>query len=189
MSPRTNAIANLRKEGPCVIVAGVDRLIAAPVMASDLRASAALVLAALTAIRWRQGHGEAVAVAMAYAEMGDLGLADHHSQGLAYYHFDALGSITNLTDPTGAAFSVWHDDFGGSRDFTMEHAYYGPGFTDERIREVLEHGLGHAIVQRLPQRPPLFGIELRHAIQVIGNPAFQALDGPQAAVVGDIRRL
>jgi len=41
--------ANLRKEGPAVIVAGVKKLIAAPVMASDLRASAALVLAALAA--------------------------------------------------------------------------------------------------------------------------------------------
>jgi len=41
--------ANLRKEGPAVIVAGVKNLIAAPVMASDLRASAALVLAALAA--------------------------------------------------------------------------------------------------------------------------------------------
>jgi UDP-N-acetylglucosamine 1-carboxyvinyltransferase len=41
--------ANLRKEGPVVIVAGVKHLIAAPVMASDLRASAALVLAGLAA--------------------------------------------------------------------------------------------------------------------------------------------
>jgi UDP-N-acetylglucosamine 1-carboxyvinyltransferase len=41
--------ANLRKEGPAVIVAGVKSLIAAPVMASDLRASAALVLAGLAA--------------------------------------------------------------------------------------------------------------------------------------------
>jgi UDP-N-acetylglucosamine 1-carboxyvinyltransferase len=41
--------ANLRKEGRTVIVAGVKRLIAAPVMASDLRASAALVLAGLAA--------------------------------------------------------------------------------------------------------------------------------------------
>jgi len=41
--------ANLHKEGPVVIVAGVERLIAAPVMASDLRASAALVLAGLAA--------------------------------------------------------------------------------------------------------------------------------------------
>ncbi len=41
--------ANLRKEGSSVIVKGVSELIAAPVMASDLRASAALVLAALAA--------------------------------------------------------------------------------------------------------------------------------------------
>ena len=41
--------ANLRKEGPSVIIAGVRKLIAAPVMASDLRASAALVLAGLAA--------------------------------------------------------------------------------------------------------------------------------------------
>ncbi|MEW6252213.1 MAG: UDP-N-acetylglucosamine 1-carboxyvinyltransferase [Planctomycetota bacterium] len=41
--------AHLRKEGPTVIVEGVKRFIAAPVMASDLRASAALVLAALAA--------------------------------------------------------------------------------------------------------------------------------------------
>ncbi len=41
--------ANLRKEGPTVLVAGADKLIAAPVMASDLRASAALVLAGLAA--------------------------------------------------------------------------------------------------------------------------------------------
>jgi UDP-N-acetylglucosamine 1-carboxyvinyltransferase len=41
--------ANLRKEGSTVIVSGVERLKAAPVMASDLRASAALVLAGLAA--------------------------------------------------------------------------------------------------------------------------------------------
>jgi UDP-N-acetylglucosamine 1-carboxyvinyltransferase len=41
--------ARLRKEGPTVIVQGVKRLIGAPVMASDLRASAALVLAGLVA--------------------------------------------------------------------------------------------------------------------------------------------
>jgi UDP-N-acetylglucosamine 1-carboxyvinyltransferase len=46
--------ANLRKEGPHVIVCGVEKLIAAPVMASDLRASAALVVAALAA------HGETI---------------------------------------------------------------------------------------------------------------------------------
>jgi len=41
--------AHLRKEGPTVIIEGVKRLVGAPVMASDLRASAALVLAGLVA--------------------------------------------------------------------------------------------------------------------------------------------
>jgi UDP-N-acetylglucosamine 1-carboxyvinyltransferase len=44
--------AHLRKEGPTVIVEGVKKLIGAPVMASDLRASAALILAGLIA----KGH-------------------------------------------------------------------------------------------------------------------------------------
>ncbi|MBN1555223.1 MAG: UDP-N-acetylglucosamine 1-carboxyvinyltransferase [Phycisphaerae bacterium] len=41
--------ANIRKEGPTAIVTGVRELIGAPVMASDLRASAALVVAGLVA--------------------------------------------------------------------------------------------------------------------------------------------
>ena len=41
--------AQLRKEGPTVIVEGTKRLVGAPVMASDLRASAALILAGLAA--------------------------------------------------------------------------------------------------------------------------------------------
>jgi UDP-N-acetylglucosamine 1-carboxyvinyltransferase len=41
--------ANIRKEGPTSIITGVKELVGAPVMASDLRASAALVLAGLIA--------------------------------------------------------------------------------------------------------------------------------------------
>ena len=41
--------ASIRKEGPSAIVTGVDRMFGAPVMASDLRGSAALVLAGLVA--------------------------------------------------------------------------------------------------------------------------------------------
>jgi UDP-N-acetylglucosamine 1-carboxyvinyltransferase len=41
--------ATLTRQGPTVIVSGVRRLIGAPVMASDLRASACLVLAGLAA--------------------------------------------------------------------------------------------------------------------------------------------
>ena len=41
--------ANITMEGPTAVIKGVEQLKAAPVMASDLRASAALVLAALNA--------------------------------------------------------------------------------------------------------------------------------------------
>jgi UDP-N-acetylglucosamine 1-carboxyvinyltransferase len=41
--------AKVQLEGPTAVIEGVDRLLAAPVMASDLRASAALVLAGLKA--------------------------------------------------------------------------------------------------------------------------------------------
>jgi UDP-N-acetylglucosamine 1-carboxyvinyltransferase len=41
--------ANVQLEGPTAVIQGVQRLTAAPVMASDLRASAALVLAGLKA--------------------------------------------------------------------------------------------------------------------------------------------
>ena len=48
--------ARMRKEGPIVIIEGVKKLIGAPVMASDLRASAALVLAGLIAKGQTQLH-------------------------------------------------------------------------------------------------------------------------------------
>src|SRR5205085_7390883 len=41
--------AHMQLEGPTAVIQGVDKLYGAPVMASDLRASAALVLAGLTA--------------------------------------------------------------------------------------------------------------------------------------------
>lgn len=41
--------ANIKLEGNTAIIAGVDRLTGAPVMATDLRASASLVLAGLVA--------------------------------------------------------------------------------------------------------------------------------------------
>jgi UDP-N-acetylglucosamine 1-carboxyvinyltransferase len=41
--------AHLFRQGPTVIISGVRKLVGAPVMASDLRASASLILAALAA--------------------------------------------------------------------------------------------------------------------------------------------
>jgi carbamoyltransferase len=42
---------------------------------------------------------------------------------------DAGGAI-------GAAFSLWHR-LGGARTFQMDHAYWGPGFTDEQLAALL----------------------------------------------------
>ncbi len=39
---------------------------------------------------------------------------DHFSQGPAYYHFDALGSIANLTDPTGTVQNRYQYDAWGN---------------------------------------------------------------------------
>lgn len=48
--------ANIQREGYSAVVQGVDQLFGAPVMASDLRASAALVMAGLSAKGWTEIH-------------------------------------------------------------------------------------------------------------------------------------
>ncbi len=44
----------------------------------------------------------------------------------------------------GAALMVWHQKLDNPRDFRMEHAYWGPGFTNEECRSALDAaGLGY----------------------------------------------
>jgi carbamoyltransferase len=38
----------------------------------------------------------------------------------------------------GAAYFVWHQTFGKPRDFVMDHAYWGPGYTRDEIRAAIE---------------------------------------------------
>jgi carbamoyltransferase len=38
----------------------------------------------------------------------------------------------------GAAFHVWHQKLGKPRSFVMDHAYWGPAFTREEIREAID---------------------------------------------------
>jgi carbamoyltransferase len=38
----------------------------------------------------------------------------------------------------GAAFYVWHQLLGGPRRFVMDHAYWGPGYSGEKIRAAVE---------------------------------------------------
>lgn len=39
----------------------------------------------------------------------------------------------------GAALMVWHQKLGNPRDFVMNHAYWGPGFSNEECRAVLDN--------------------------------------------------
>ncbi|MDO8590132.1 MAG: carbamoyltransferase C-terminal domain-containing protein [bacterium] len=38
----------------------------------------------------------------------------------------------------GAAYYIWNQMLGGKRSFVMEHAYWGPEYTDKEIREALD---------------------------------------------------
>ena len=63
-------------------------------------------------------------------------------QGVAYYHFDALGSITNLTDPTGAVQNRYQYDAWGNHR-TQSGTQWNPfGFTGHEYDE--ETGLYYA---------------------------------------------
>ncbi len=75
--------ATLIRQGPTVVVQGVDELIGAPVMASDLRGSAALVLAGLAA------RGETLIRRIYHLDRGYLGLERQlASLGAAIERFD-----------------------------------------------------------------------------------------------------
>jgi carbamoyltransferase len=53
----------------------------------------------------------------------------------------------------GAAFHLWHDVLGKPRDFVMEHAYYGPEFTNSEMAKALAMRGIHA--QSLPNEDSL----------------------------------
>ncbi|MFZ0844433.1 MAG: carbamoyltransferase C-terminal domain-containing protein [Pseudolabrys sp.] len=65
---------------------------------------------------------------------------------------DAGGAI-------GAAYAVWHK-LGGARSFAMDHAYWGPGFTDSQVTELLvakqkEIALAGCDVEQMPDEAEL----------------------------------
>jgi RHS repeat-associated protein len=67
---------------------------------------------------------------------------DHFSQGPAYYHFDALGSIANLTDPSGNVQNRYQYDAWGNHR-TQSGTQWNPfGFTGHEYDE--ETGLYYA---------------------------------------------
>ncbi len=59
----------------------------------------------------------------------------------------------------GAAQYVWHQVLGRPRGFAMEHAYWGPAFSDEQIVAALRQRLGSGAVDGAPGR----GLRVRRA--------------------------
>ncbi len=88
--------ARIRKEGPTAMVEGVDRLSGCPVMASDLRASAALVVAGLAA------HGRTVVDRVYHIDRGYDGIERK---------LEALGARIQRVNPVreGAAQAAGRD--------------------------------------------------------------------------------
>jgi carbamoyltransferase len=96
----------------------------------------------------------------------------------------------------GAAFYVWHQILGKPRSFVMDHAYWGPGYSREEIRQAIEtNGLSQnrCAVAELPEQ------ELtKRSAAIIGNGKIlgwfqgRAEWGPRAlgnrSIVADPRR-
>ena len=85
--------AQLHREGPTVVVQGVHRLVGAPVMASDLRASAGLVLAGLAA------EGETIVSRVYHLDRGYLHLEKTLAQlGASIDRFDERAGVSAATE-------------------------------------------------------------------------------------------
>ena len=86
--------AQLYRQGPTVMVQGVGRLIGAPVMASDLRGSACLVLAGLVA------EGETVINRVYHLDRGYAAMDETlNALGARIERFDAHASEAPHADP------------------------------------------------------------------------------------------
>ncbi len=105
---------------------------------------------------------------------------------------DAGGAI-------GAAYSVWHDSLKMSQRFHMKHAYWGPSFTDEQIKTVIDTASGqlfseHCSVEKIENISELY-VKTAKAISdglVIGWFQGRMEWGPRAlgnrSILGDPRR-
>lgn len=89
----------------------------------------------------------------------------------------------------GSAFYVYNTILGNPRDFVMEHAYWGPEFTDEYIRQELErYGLGYSYEKDIAGR----GAELLAEGKILGWFQGRMEFGPRAlgnrSILADPRR-
>ena len=96
----------------------------------------------------------------------------------------------------GAALYVWHQILGKPRSFAMDHAYWGPGFTKEELRNSLDEA---GLVQSGCQVEELFEDDLlRNAVKIVADGKIlgwfqgRAEWGPRAlgnrSIVADPRR-
>lgn len=104
---------------------------------------------------------------------------------------DAGGAI-------GAAFAAWHKS-GGKRSFVMDHAYWGPSFTDEEIKAVLDASADRiaaagCIVEHITDEKELYASTARAIAdgKVVGWFQGRMEWGPRAlgnrSILGDPRR-
>jgi carbamoyltransferase len=56
----------------------------------------------------------------------------------AFEHLYVQPAAGDSGTAVGAAYYVWHQELGNERGFVMEHAYVGPGFSDEEHAAALE---------------------------------------------------
>jgi len=103
---------------------------------------------------------------------------------------DAGGAI-------GAAFAVWNQELQNPRDFVMEHAYYGPAFSDADIQVLLENKQGDLAgcsLERIPDEMRLCRATAERIAEgkVIGWFQGRMEWGPRAlgnrSILGDPRR-
>ena len=95
----------------------------------------------------------------------------------------------------GAAFAVQHDILGRPREFVMDHAYWGPRFSPQEIRKVVDRvGSGDGVEIAELSEPELLESTARHiaAGKIVGWFQGAAEWGPRAlgnrSIVADPRR-
>ncbi|MEW6189876.1 MAG: carbamoyltransferase C-terminal domain-containing protein, partial [Actinomycetota bacterium] len=77
----------------------------------------------------------------------------------------------------GCALYIWHMLLGRERNYIMEHAYYGPEFSNDEIKRTLEnHGVPHSYIEN----PARIGAELVARGKIVGWFQGRMEAGPRA---------
>lgn len=117
----------------------------------------------------------------------------------AFRHVYVQSAAGDAGGAIGAAMAVWHAVCGGQRSFVMEHAYWGPEFSDEELGKVLERhavevGAAGCQVRRIDDEGELCRLTAQAIAsgQVVGWFQGRMEWGPRAlgnrSILGDPRR-